>query len=134
LGLFVLLSTLVDKCASGQSNWNGAFGLAAVEDLTEEVGNDLDDTVIDHKDVIIGEKSALLLERLELLLQLLDTEYAADPFAEGGRECVRSDEVLVCSLWVLGEDANLGIARNDRVGQDTVWLSEHILAHSNRAN
>ena len=66
------------------------------------------------------EKGALLLKRLELLLQLLDTENAADSLTKCGRERVRSDEVLVCSLRVLGKDTDLSIARNDWVRQGTV--------------
>ena len=128
LRLLILLDGLINERASSQLDWNRTLGFAAVEDLSEEFGDDLDHALVDHEDVVVGEKGALLLERLALLLQLLDTENAADSLTKCGRERVRSDEVLVCSLRVLGKDADLGIARNDWVRQGTVQPSVCIIA------
>lgn len=114
--LCVLLRALVDVRTGSKADRNWALGLALVEGLAEEFGNDLDDAVVDQEDVVLGKECALLLVGLVSLPQLVDAKDALDLGAERGREGIGGDEILVGSLRVLGEHAYPYI-----VGNDGMW-------------
>ena len=70
---------------------------------------------------MLGEQLALALERLPLLLELVDADDAGDLCAErGGEVGGLVDEVLVCALGVLCEDAYPDVAADYGVGEGAV--------------